>query len=442
MKRHMKKTLAALCCLAVAIGAFSGCGQSQGAPAESEPASAAPAAAGQASEPESETAAGGEITVMLPPWAEPSPELLQEFTDESGIKVILNVVGWDDIRNKISIASVGQAAVADVVEVDWSWVGEFGAAGWMEPLDVDAAVQESMPPISSFIYDGQVLAVPYSNDFRIAFYNKEHFEAAGVTEPPATWDEVIEDVKKVKEAGICEYPLSLILSATEPTTNTMLWLTNAKYGPFFNDDMSVNHDNVLNTLNFVNGLVNVDKLVDPASLNMKDTEVDGKMMANSSSFMVAAIAYNERLDDPEQSQVVDKTDPILVPGSEAVRSATFALPEGLGIPKYAVNKEAGKKFIDWYTAPETQIKLYGEQGNIPTSNVALEKMMEEGTLKDGETVIEQTTYISSPFPGGIPEWYSEMSNAVYNNVNQMVQGSITPEQALAGIEDKVNELRG
>ena len=59
------------------------------------------------------------------PWAEPSPELLQEFTDESGIKVILNVVGWDDIRNKISIASVGQAAVADVVEVDWSWVGEF-----------------------------------------------------------------------------------------------------------------------------------------------------------------------------------------------------------------------------------------------------------------------------------------------------------------------------
>ena len=125
MKRHMKKMLAALCCLAVAIGAFSGCGQSQGAPAESEPASAPPAASGQASEPESETAAGGEITVMLPPWAEPSPELLQEFTDESGIKVILNVVGWDDIRNKISIASVGQAAVADVVEVDWSWVGEF-----------------------------------------------------------------------------------------------------------------------------------------------------------------------------------------------------------------------------------------------------------------------------------------------------------------------------
>lgn len=442
MKKHIVRALAVLCCLTVALGAFAGCGSGSKTPEQSE--SPAPSAGSEpASMPESEPdTAGEEITVMLPPWAEPSPELLQEFMDESGIKVVLNVVGWDDIRNKISIASVGQAAVADVVEVDWSWVGEFGAAGWMEPLDVDAAVKEAMPPISSFIYEDQVLAVPYSNDFRIAFYNKDYFEKAGVTEAPTTWDEVIEDVRKVKEAGVCEYPLSLILSATEPTTNTMLWLTNAKYGPFFNDDMSVNHDNVLNTLNFVNDLVNVDKLVDPASLNMKDTEVDGKMMAGSSSFMVAAIAYNERLDDPEQSQVVDQTDPILVPGSAAVRSATFALPEGLGIPKYAVNKEAGRKFIDWYTDPETQIKLYGEQGNIPTSNVALEKMMEEGTLKDGETVIEQTTYIKSPFPGGIPEWYSEMSNAVYNNVNQMVQGSITPEQAIKGIEDKVNELRG
>ena len=268
MRKHFSKKLGITCCLTLLTSLLFGCnGVAQSGN------SAAKQPVGQTENGTVSTADGnGAITVMLPPWAEPSAGLLKEFTDSSGIQVILNVVGWDDIRDKIAIAAVGQAAPADVVEVDWSWVGEFGAAGWMEPLDVAADVKEAMPTISSFTYSDQILAVPYSNDFRIGFYNTEHFENAGITEAPKTWDQVVEDARKIKEQGICEYPVGMILSATEPTTNTMLWLTRARYGAFFNDDMSVNHDNLLNTLTFVNNLVNVDKLIDPASLNMKDTE--------------------------------------------------------------------------------------------------------------------------------------------------------------------------
>ncbi len=38
-------------------------------------------------------------------------------------------MGWDDIREKLATAATGNKNVADVVEVDWSWVGEFKAAG-------------------------------------------------------------------------------------------------------------------------------------------------------------------------------------------------------------------------------------------------------------------------------------------------------------------------
>ena len=76
------------------------------------------------------------ITFMAPDWAIPADEQLDEFTKETGIEVVVNEVGWDDIREKMVTASAGGQAVADVVEVDWSWVGEFYAADWLEPLDV------------------------------------------------------------------------------------------------------------------------------------------------------------------------------------------------------------------------------------------------------------------------------------------------------------------
>ena len=120
------------------------------------------------------------LNVMVPEWAVPSDSLLKEFTDSTGITVNINKVDWDAIRDKISIAASGGEASADVVEVDWSWVGEFGAADWLEPLEVDDALKADMPTISTFSLGDKVLALPYSNDYRIAYYNTKHFEKAGL----------------------------------------------------------------------------------------------------------------------------------------------------------------------------------------------------------------------------------------------------------------------
>ncbi len=41
--------------------------------------------------------AGQTITVLLPPWANVPKEILQTFTDQTGVKVDLQVTGWDAI---------------------------------------------------------------------------------------------------------------------------------------------------------------------------------------------------------------------------------------------------------------------------------------------------------------------------------------------------------
>ena len=170
-------------------------------------------------------------------------------------------------------------------------------------------------------------------------------------------------------------------------------------------------------------------------------EVYGKLTAGATSFMIGPTYYIGLINNPDESQIVGKASAMLVPGNGDIKTATFALPEGIGVSKYSENKEAAKEFVNWYTSPEIQIKMYKEKGNIPTRTKALQQLIESGDIVGGEVLIEQSEYIASPFPGGIPQWYSEMSNTIYNSVNQMVQGAMTPEQACENIEKKVAELK-
>ena len=204
------------------------------------------------------------ITVMVPDWAVPSDEMLNAFKNETGITVNMNVMAWENIRDKISIAAAGGTAAADVVEVDWSWVGEFNSADWLEPIELSQEEINAMPSIQPFIIDGKVLALPYANDFRLAYYNKKHFEEAGITEAPKSWDDVYNALIAIKNAGVTKYPFSMPLNADESCTTSLIWMAYSKYGIVFNEDGTLNKDAVLGALEFINKMANVDNLIDPA----------------------------------------------------------------------------------------------------------------------------------------------------------------------------------
>ena len=381
-----------------------------------------------------------QITVMVPPWAEPSPELLEEFTATHHIQVEMNIVGWDEIKNKVSMAAVGNKAAADVVEIDWSWVGEFGAADWLEPIQMTQEEKDGIPTVSSFMYGDAILAVPYINDFRLAYYNMEHFKEVGIEEAPETWEDVIEGAKEIKEKDIVEYPIAMAVSAGEAATTTLLWMTLSSEGEMFNEDFTMNKENVMGALTTINQLANEDMLIDPANQTMKDIEVYGKLTAGDASFMVGPTHFIGKINNPEFSTVVGELSAALVPGTEDIKTATFALPEGLGISKYSQYKAESKIFIDWYTSPEVQTTLYKDQGNVPTRTVALEDLIDEELIIGGDVLIAQSEHISAPFPQGIPYWYSEMSNTFYNSVSQMVAGAITIEEAYTNMETTLAEL--
>lgn len=419
-----KKLVSMLLCAAMAATLTAGCGSDS---------------SGESGEKSSSSGESKEITFMAPDWANPGDELLAEFTEETGISVIFNEVSWDDIRDKVSIAASGGEAAADVIEVDWSWVGEMNSAGWLEPIEMTDEDKEDMPTLETFTTDGEILAVPYANDYRIAYYNKEHFEQAGITEVPETWDEVYDALKKIKEAGIVEYPYTMPMNADESATTSMMWMAFSRSGQVFNDDDTLNEEAVMDALTFENQLVQ-DGFVDPASISFNGMDCYRKITSGEASFMVGPTKFVGISNDPEQCSEIGNIVPILLPGTDGTSPQTMALPEAVGITSFSENKEAAQEFVKWYSSADVQKRMYAVNSSIPTRNSVLAEMVEDGTFENAGAMLDEADLIKSVFPNGVPSYYSEMSNTMYNNINQMVLGEQTPQEAFDAMNAKVNEL--
>lgn len=419
-----KKLISVLLCTTMLTVMLAGCGSSGSSDSSSE---------------SKDSADGGEkITFMAPDWAIPSDEQLDAFTEETGIEVEVSEVGWDDIREKLATAATANECVADVVEVDWSWVGEFDSAGWLTPLEISDEDKADFLTLDTFSKDGKVLAIPYSNDYRIAYYNKQQFADAGITEEPQTYADVLEAAKALKKSGV-DYPLAMSMNAEEKAATGLMWTAYQMNGVVWNEDGTFNKESVMDALNYYQEVLDAD-LVAPEDKTASGKEAYMRLCSGSASFLVGPTSFVSKTQNPDESAVVGQVEPILAPGKDAKATKTMALPEALGVTSASENKEAAQAFIEWYTSADMQKELNGTLGSIPTRNSVLKELIDNGTIENSGAMLEQAGMIISPFPNGVPAYYAEMSSAMYNAINKMAIGEINAEEAYTQMSDALDGL--
>lgn len=383
--------------------------------------------------------AGQEITVLLPPWGTLPVEMVEAFSDETGIEVDMQTLGWDDLRTRIVTALVAGASPGDVVEFDWSWVGQFGGAGWFASLNdlISSELAADMVTAGIFTYQGDLIGVPYSNDFRMMILNESHFAAAGVAEFATTLDQLRADAMKIKEAGIVEYPLGLALGPFEGTSTNWYTLTKAYGGDLFDDDFnplflepgSAGH----NAMTFIIESVQ-DGIIDPASMGLTDVQIQERFKAGEISVDLAGWVGNLAVyNDPERSSVAGDAVAITTPGLDGRPGRGFGLPEAVGIPHNADHPEAGAAFIEYIAREASQIKMYNGLGLLPTRTSVLENLNASGDLGGGDGILAAMQGVEPLFKQGTPPWYSRLSNAVSTSVNSAAKGQISIDEALARI---------
>ena len=138
------------------------------------------------------------------------PEL-DKFKAQTGITVNLQVIGWADLLNRI-LAATTSGQGPDVLNIGNTWSASLQATGAFLPFD--SATMSQIGDKSQFLslsatgaagQDPVGLPV-YANAYGL-YYNKKMFAAAGITNPPTTWDELISDGQKLTTGG--HYGLSV-----------------------------------------------------------------------------------------------------------------------------------------------------------------------------------------------------------------------------------------
>ncbi|MBX5181384.1 sugar ABC transporter substrate-binding protein [Rhizobium sp. NZLR5] len=377
--------------------------------------------------------AGQSITVLMP--SPQGPTIAADFEAETGIHVDLQTLSWDDIRPKLVTALVAGTAPADVTEFDWSWTGQFSAAGWFLPLDdvIDADTLKDIGVAKIFTVDGKLLGIPYTNDFRVMLVNKKHFADAGVSEMPKTLDDLVAAAKKIKEKGIAQYPIGLPLSATEGASTSWYLLTKAFGGELFDKDF-----NPLFTSPDSSGykalafelMLLKEGLVDPASTGLKDSQINESMFGQGiTSIMISGEPGRlGQMNDPKQSKVAGQVEAILVPTASG-ETRSFGLPEALAIPNVSPNKEAAIAFVKWFTSRDFQ-KKNAANGFLPTRTSALSELNDAGKLNSGDVLVAQSKTVEPLFPQGTPPWYPQFSSGVNTAINSAAKSQMSVDQAV------------
>ena len=293
---------------------------------------------------------GAEITLMIPDWGAPTEEMLAEFKAETGITVKVLPTAWDDTKSKISIAAAGKKAAADVIEVDWSWVGEFQNAGWLEPLEVDETTQKDIPSVSYFKVGNQIYAVPYANGLRLAYINKDMLSKAGISEYPKTWTEAEAVFDKLKRNKITDYPMLFPLNAEEKTTTSFLTLAYTRNGKVFNNDDTLNKESALDTLQLIKKYI--DKgYINPASVSTPGIDTFRGINNAQGAFLIGPTSFITSSNDPKVSKVVGQITTIPVPGIDGPAKQTITFTEAVVVSASSQHTEAAKKFVALFSRP-------------------------------------------------------------------------------------------
>ncbi|MEU8972297.1 extracellular solute-binding protein [Streptomyces monashensis] len=134
------------------------------------------------------------------------PELAT-FQKQTGIKVKLEVVPWSDLLNRILTATTsGQGP--DVLNIGNTWSASLQATGALLPWDAKNLAKiggrdrfAAAALDSTGVRGKDPAAIPLYSMAYALYYNKKIFADAGISRPPATWDELVADSKKIDARG-------------------------------------------------------------------------------------------------------------------------------------------------------------------------------------------------------------------------------------------------
>ena len=297
------------------------------------------------------------------PTVEEMNSIVQEFNKANpNIQVQIEYVSYDALHDKITTAMASKPPAYDVFLVDDIWYAEFAKNGYI--LDVtDRIPQTTKDKVFKAAWDittvnGRTYGMPWLLDQKYFYYNEKLLNDAGISAPPATWEDMLAQAKTLKEKGIVEYPIVWSWGQYEAAICDWVTLLYGNGGAMVDDQgkPKFNDATGVKTLNWMIQTMD-DGLTNPASVSYVEEDVRNVFSQGKAAF---ATNWNYMFDlvnfQKDQSQVTGQIKMSLMPAfaNSGVQSATINGSMGFSVAATSPNADAAWKYIEFLTSEDVQ----------------------------------------------------------------------------------------
>jgi len=334
----------------------------------------------------SSTFASTKITYMVAggsPFSEAVLKLLPEFEKESGIKVEVVELPYEQTYSKGIIEARNRTGAYDVIQINRPALAAYSEADLLVPLEKYVSKQiidDMFAAHGRYVtFDDKVYAVPHSNDIRALYYRTDLYREAGIAGPPTNWKQMEEIALKLTDPQKKQYGLLLAGSSKGPGVWVLADFIYQAGGSILDETRKpvVNSPQALKGLSFFVKLLREDNVLPAGAINYLWMDVR-TLFAQGNFAMVQE--FNDiipLLDDPKTSRVRGKYDLALIPGE--VRQGTNNAGWLVAIPQGCRNPVEAGKLIDFIMSIRGQMEMCLVSGTLSARKSVLDSLIAKGT---------------------------------------------------------------
>jgi multiple sugar transport system substrate-binding protein len=380
------------------------------------------------------------VVMVDEPREQALKEMAGEFEEKTGAKVVIDLLGFEQLTTKTMTASEGKTGEYDVMQIVYFEMPVYARDGWLFDLtdwverDKDEVKPDDIHPVlreGHAEVDGKWYGMPMHVNTHAFFYRKDIFDEMGL-EPPKDWDDAIQIAKQITEAKAPEvYGITFMGAADLQLGGVMSEILTSQGGYFYDTET---YEPTVDTEAGIKSFQILQELTKWAPPGVAGYALDTNYNAFAQGNAAMCPAWTTGVfyfDDPEQSKIAGKWEVMAMPGG-----ATLMGGWSLTVSEYSKNKELAWEFIKWATSPEMEEKLLGNMETPRVSMLTDEEIQEE---------YPNNKAFYRALEGGPAHWpqiRGSIGMLVTSAVigNEVVIGDKTPEEAAKALNEEVRQI--
>src|SRR3954447_11744251 len=338
--------------------------------------------------------------------------------DNPGTTVNVTPVDWGQAVAKLQTAIAGHQT-PDVSQMGTDMMGQFAATGALEAVPANFKQDAYFPSAwNTSVINGTVYGVPWYVETRLLYYRTDIAEKAGITAPPATWDDLKAAAKALKDKGKAQWGISLGTKNWQEYV-PMLWsnggdITDAQ------GNFTLNSPQAVEALTFYQSFFK--EGLSPKKVP-EGFDITPAFVAGTHPMFFSGPWHLGLIKKAGGSDIDGKW--AIAPVPSKVSSTSFVGGSNLVVYKDSKNKDLAWKFVEYLSDPKTQVAWYEQVTDLP----AVQAAWDDTKLKGDENVAKFGEQLKNTKAQPAIATWSEVSTAMNDTLEKLTTGSLDPQAA-------------